>query len=55
MIFILAGKLAYLVLFIRKNVVLGGDVSVKDNIRIGQDTVVAGASKVLITFRKEVK
>ena len=50
---ILAGKVGLSgSVFLEKNVVLGGDVSVKDNIRIGQDTVIAGASKVFNNFPK---
>ena len=31
---------------------LGGDVSIKDNVKIGQDSIVAGASKVFNNFPK---
>ena len=53
---ILAGKVGLSgSVFLEKNVVLGGDVSIKDNIRIGQDTIVAGASKVFNNFPKGSK
>ena len=38
-----------------KYVILGGDVSVKDNIRIGEGSIVAGASKVFNSFPKASK
>ena len=40
---------------LEKNVILGGDVSVKDNIKIGEGSVVAGASKVFNSFPKASK
>ena len=40
---------------LEENVILGGDVSIKDNITIGKDSVVAGASKVFNSFPKESK
>ena len=40
---------------LEKNVILGGDVSVKDNIRIGEGSIVAGASKVFNSFPKASK
>ena len=40
---------------LEKNVILGGDVSIKDNIKIGQDTLIAGASKVFNSFPKSSK
>ena len=40
---------------LEKNVILGGDVSIKDNITIGQDTIIAGASKVFNSFPKGSK
>ena len=40
---------------LEKNVILGGDVSIKDNIKIGQDSIVAGASKVFNSFPKASK
>ena len=40
---------------LEKNVILGGDVSIKDNIMIGQDSIVAGASKVFNSFPKSSK
>ncbi len=40
---------------LEKNVILGGDVSVKDNIRIGEGSIVAGASKVFNSFPKDSK
>ena len=53
---ILAGKVGLSgSVLLEKNVVLGGDVSVKDNVRIGQDTIVAGASKVFNNFPKGSK
>ena len=35
---------------LEKNVILGGDVSIKDNIKIGEGSIVAGASKVFNSF-----
>ena len=40
---------------LEKNVILGGDVSVKDNIKIGEGSIVAGASKVFNSFPKASK
>ena len=40
---------------LEKNVILGGDVSVRDNILIGEDSIVAGASKVFNSFPKKSK
>ena len=40
---------------LEKNVVLGGDVSIKDNIKIGEGSIVAGASKVFNSFPKASK
>jgi len=40
---------------LEKFVILGGDVSVKDNIRIGEGSIVAGASKVFNSFPKASK
>ena len=40
---------------LEKNVILGGDVSIKDNILIGEDSVIAGASKVFNSFPKKSK
>ena len=37
---------------LKKNVTIGGDVSIKDNITIGEDSVIAGASKVFNSFPK---
>ncbi len=41
--------------FLEKNVILGGDVSIKDNIKIGEGSIVAGASKVFNSFPKASK
>jgi len=38
-----------------KGVILGGDVSIKDNIKIGEGSIVAGASKVFNSFPKDSK
>ena len=40
---------------LEKNVILGGDVSIKDNIKIGEGSIVAGASKVFNSFPKASK
>ncbi|OUW59412.1 MAG: hypothetical protein CBD59_00870 [Alphaproteobacteria bacterium TMED199] len=40
---------------LEKNVILGGDVSVKNNIKIGEGSIVAGASKVFNSFPKASK
>ena len=40
---------------LEKNVILGGDVSIKDNIKIGEGSVIAGASKVFNSFPKASK
>ena len=37
---------------LKKNVIIGGDVSIKDNITIGEDSIIAGASKVFNSFPK---
>ena len=53
---ILAGKVGLSgSVVLEKNVILGGDVSIKDNISIGQDSVIAGASKVFNSFPKKSK
>ncbi len=53
---ILAGKVGLSgSVVLEKNVILGGDVSVKDNIRIGEGSIVAGASKVFNSFPKASK
>jgi len=40
---------------LQKNVMMGGDVSIKDNITIGQNSIIAGASKVFKDFPKNSK
>ena len=40
---------------LEKNVILGGDVSIKDNIKIGEGSIIAGASKVFNSFPKASK
>ena len=40
---------------LEKKVFLGGDVSIKDNVKIGQDSIVAGASKVFNSFPRDSK
>jgi UDP-3-O-[3-hydroxymyristoyl] glucosamine N-acyltransferase len=38
--------------YVEKNVRMGGDVSIKDNITIGENSIIAGASKVFNSFPK---
>jgi len=38
---------------LKKNVTVGGDVSFKDNITIGENSIIAGASKVFTSFPKQ--
>jgi UDP-3-O-[3-hydroxymyristoyl] glucosamine N-acyltransferase len=40
---------------LEKNVMMGGDVSIKDNITIGENSIIAGASKIFNDFPKNSK